>query len=131
MKTGDSYSHDFIFSQQDVIRFAEVTGDDNPIHLDENYAAQTQFKKPIVHGMMAGGLFSKIMGTVFPGNGSIYLSQTMIFKRPMYVEVPYQAIFEVKEVHEAKNQAVISTTIINKETGKECVGGEATAMLKK
>jgi acyl dehydratase len=68
-----TYSHDFRFSQDEVNRFAEVTGDKNPVHTDADYAAKTMFKRPIMHGMLSASLFSKVFGTLFPGEGTIYL----------------------------------------------------------
>ena len=72
---GLSYEHEFSFSQDSVKRFAEVTGDNNPIHLDSVYAATTPFKKPIMHGFLSGSIFSKVFGTIYPGEGTIYLKQ--------------------------------------------------------
>lgn len=124
------YTHSFSFSQEDVIQFAQVTGDHNPVHLDEAYAAQTLFKKPIMHGFLGGSIFSKVFGTLFPGEGSIYLKQSMEFLRPMYVDQEYEAIFTVKEIYKEKNRALIETKIIDKTTKKETIRGEASVMNK-
>ena len=124
---GQAYSVKFSFNQDNVIAFAEVTGDKNPVHLDESYAATTIFKKPIVHGMLGASLFSKVFGTIFPGEGTIYLNQTLNFLKPMYVIENYEAIFEVKELILEKNRAIISTTIKNQE-GKALISGEALLM---
>ena len=94
------YTHDFQFSQEEVNRFAEVTGDKNPVHTDAEYAAKTMFKRPIMHGMLSASLFSKVFGTLFPGEGTIYLKQSLNFLKPMYVDVTYEAVFTVKEVKE-------------------------------
>jgi len=64
--------------------FARVTGDNNPIHTNAEFAASTMFKLSIMHGMLGSALFSKIFGTLFPGVGTIYLSQTLNFLKPMY-----------------------------------------------
>lgn len=127
LKEGDIYSHEFSYTQDDVVTFAKLTGDNNPIHLDEKYAAKTMFKKPIIHGALSSSVFSKILGTEFPGEGTVYLSQTSNFKRPMFVEVRYIAQFEVVSVND-KKQAIISTTIKDKETGKVTVDGTASVM---
>jgi len=63
----DEYRLTFSYSQEQVNKFAEVTGDNNPLHLDEEYAATTMFKRPIMHGFLGGSVFSKIFGTLFPG----------------------------------------------------------------
>ena len=70
------------FTREDVTRFAEVSLDNNPIHLDEAYAAKTRFKKPIVHGVLVNGLLSALMGTRFPGNGCVYVSHMFEFPAP-------------------------------------------------
>ena len=121
------FIHDFQFSQQEVTQFAEVTGDKNPVHTDAEYAAKTMFKRPIMHGMLGASLFSKVFGTLFPGEGTIYLKQSLNFLKPMYVDTPYQAVFTVKEVLKDKNRAVVETVIRDKE-GKVCTSGEATVM---
>ena len=120
------YTHPFQFSQEEVNRFAEATGDKNPVHLDAAYAAKTMFKRPIMHGMLSASLFSKVFGTLFPGEGTIYLKQTLNFLRPMYVDTKYEATFTVKELP-GKNRAVIETVIRDPE-GKACTAGEATVM---
>ena len=122
------YIHDFKFSQNDVNRFAEVTGDNNPVHTNVEFAARTMFKKPIMHGMLGASLFSKVFGTIFPGEGTIYLKQSLSFLKPMYVDIDYQAIFTVREIIGDKNRAVIETLIKDKNTGNICTSGEATVL---
>lgn len=122
------YSHDFQFSQEEVNRFAEVTGDKNPVHTNPEYAAKTMFKRPIMHGMLSASLFSKVFGTLFPGEGTIYLKQTLNFLKPMYVDTTYEAVFTVKEVLKDKHRAIVETTIKDKTTGTLCTSGEATVL---
>lgn len=121
------YKHAFSFSQSEVDQFAAVTGDLNPVHLDAEYAAKTMFKRPIMHGMLGASLFSKVFGTLFPGEGTIYLKQSLTFMKPMYVDTPYEAVFTVKEILKDKHRAIIETTIIDS-TGTVCTTGEATVM---
>ena len=128
LEIGQTYSHDFKFTQDVVNRFAEVTGDKNPVHTDAEFAAKTMFKKPIMHGMLGAALFSKVFGVLFPGEGTIYLKQSLNFVRPMYVDVDYEAVFTVKEIIKDKNRAVIETSINDKTTGKLCTSGEALVM---
>jgi acyl dehydratase len=122
------YTHEFKFSQDEVNRFAEVTGDKNPVHLDAAYAAKTMFKRPIMHGMLSASLFSKVFGTLFPGEGTIYLKQSLSFLKPMYVDTAYEAVFTVKDITREKSRAVIETLIKDKSTGIVCTSGEATVM---
>ena len=128
LKENDTYKHEFSFSQQDVMKFAEVTGDNNPVHLDAEYAASTLFKVPIMHGMLGASLFSKVFGTLFPGEGTIYLKQSLSFMKPMFVDMKYEAVFTVKEINKEKHRATIETTIIDKNSGALCTSGEATVM---
>ncbi len=122
------YTHDFSFSQEEVNQFAQVTGDKNPVHLDAAYAATTLFKRPIMHGMLSASLFSKVFGTLFPGEGTIYLKQSLNFLKPMYVDITYEAVFTVKEITIEKHRAIVETVIKDKTTGVICTSGEATVM---
>jgi acyl dehydratase len=122
------YTHEFKFSQEEVNQFAQVTGDKNPVHTDAAYAATTMFKRPIMHGMLSASLFSKVFGTLFPGEGTIYLKQSLSFMKPMYVDTLYEAVFTVKEVIKDKNRATVETLIKDKATGIVCTSGEATVM---
>lgn len=70
-------------TRTDIQAFADVSGDDNPLHLDEDYAAQTMFNGCIAHGMLSAGYISKILGTQMPGPGTIYLSQSIRFRAPV------------------------------------------------
>ncbi len=127
IEINQAFTHRFSFSQDEVNRFAEVTGDKNPVHTDAAYAAKTMFKRPIMHGMLGASLFSKVFGTLFPGEGTIYLKQSLNFLRPMYVDTAYEAVFTVKELLKEKNRAIIET-VIKDADGKVCTSGEATVM---
>src|SRR3990172_4236067 len=85
IENGFQYKYEFSFSDDDIIGFAKVSGDHNPIHLDEEYASKTIFKKRIIHGFLGGSVFSKVFGTIVPGEGTIYLSQSLKFMGPMYI----------------------------------------------
>ncbi len=128
LEINQTYVHEFQFSQEEVNRFAEVTGDKNPVHTDADYASKTMFKRPIMHGMLSASLFSKVFGTLFPGEGTIYLKQTLNFLKPMYVDTAYEATFTVKEVMKDKHRAIVETVITDKKTGNICTSGEATVL---
>jgi acyl dehydratase len=128
LEENQTFRFPFAFSQADVVQFAQVTGDNNPLHLDASYAAGTVFKQPIIHGFLGGSVFSRVFGTLFPGEGTIYLKQSMEFVRPMLVGTEYEAVFTVKEINREKHQAVVSTEIFDKSRGKLAVKGEATVM---
>ena len=126
---GAKFSHNFSFSQDDVIAFANLTGDHNPIHLDANYAATTKFKIPIIHGHLSSSVFTKFLGMEKPGGpGSIYIKQITEYLRPMHVDVPYEVVFEVISVDAVRHIAEIATQVINKETNKMTIRGTGTLM---
>jgi acyl dehydratase len=127
---GTIYRHKFSFTQNDVILFAQVSGDNNPLHLDEAFAATTAFKRPIIHGALASSIFSKIMGTEFPGFGSVYLKQVSEYKRPMFVDTEYEAVFTVSAINEAKHTAEITTEIFDVLSNKKTTEGMALIMNK-
>ncbi len=126
LKLGDTYSTTFSITQDEVTRFAEVCGDKNPLHLDANYAANTPFKSPIVHGMFSASIISKVLGMEFPGEGTLYLSQNLDFKRPIYPDKNYEVKCEITETQEGKHIATISTKIFETERGKIVLDGVAT-----
>lgn len=124
------FKYPFSISQAEVDAFAKCSGDNNPIHWNAEYAANTPFKKPIIHGIFSSSIFSKYFGTINPGEGTIYLKQTLEFVRPMFVDTSYEAIMFVKEIISAKNTAVIECKIIDTTTGKITLKGEGTLMHK-
>lgn len=130
IELGTTHHHTFSFTQEDVTLFAKVSGDNNPLHLDAEFAATTPFKRPIIHGALASSVFSRVMGTEFPGFGSVYLKQTAEFKRPMFVDTVYKAVFKVITINADKHIAEISCEILDAETGKKTTDGIATVMNK-
>lgn len=128
LQVGDSYEATFQFSQEQVNDFARVSGDHNPIHSDEAYAATTVFKRPIMHGMLSASIFSKVFGTLFPGEGTIYLSQQIQFKRPMFVDTPYKAIFKITEVDSVKHKATVETVVQDVASGDLTIQGVAQVL---
>lgn len=123
----DTYSVTLKFTQEQVNNFAEVTGDKNPVHIDPEYGKKTMFGRNIVHGFLSGSIFSKVFGTEWPGEGTIYLSQSMTFKYPAFVEETYTAVLRCKEVYPEKHRGIIEC-ILKDEEGKVIIEGEA--MLK-
>ena len=113
ISNGFQYKYEFGFSNDDIIGFAKVSGDANPIHLDEEYAKGTIFKTRIVHGFLGGSVFSKVFGTIIPGEGTIYLSQSLKFMGPMYIGAKYIAVFDFIEVDEKKHRAKVVTKVVD------------------
>ena len=125
---GDTHKYNFRFSQAEVISFAQLTGDDNPLHLDPEYAATTVFKRPIIHGMLGASVFTKVIGTEFPGHGSIYMAQTFDFLRPMFVETDYEVVFTIQSINAERHTAEILGEIKDAQTQKTTVRGVAKLM---
>ena len=89
----------------DVVGFAQVTGDRNPIHLSEHFAARTQFKKRIAHGLYTASLISAVLGTRLPGPGAIYISQTLNFHAPVKIGDTVQVVVTVAELIPERRRA--------------------------
>lgn len=124
---GATASRTRTFTSDDVQAFAEVSGDHNPIHLDSEYAATTVFERPIAHGMLTASMISGILGTELPGLGTIYLSQTMKFKAPVYIGDEITATVEVVTYRDDKRIGTLSTTCTNQD-GKIVLEGEAVVI---
>ena len=122
---GDGYTFERFISAEDVRQFASIVGDLNPIHLDAEFAEKSYFKQRIVHGAFLAGLISKVLGMDFPGQGTVYISQNSVFKRPVYVDTTVTVQIKVTQVIAEKRRLVLDTIILNSE-GKVCLAGSAT-----
>jgi 3-hydroxybutyryl-CoA dehydratase len=114
-------------SDEDLLLFARASGDLNPLHLDDEYAATTPFKQRIAHGMFTGGLISAALAMDLPGPGTIYLSQDLQFKRPVCIGDELTIILTATEKHEEKPIVTLSCEVINQD-GKAVVLGTAKVM---
>jgi 3-hydroxybutyryl-CoA dehydratase len=123
IKVGDKFEKPYSVSYDMVRKFAEISGDWNPVHHNPEYAAQTIFKAQIAHGMISVAQFSGIFGMDTPGLGAIWLQQSANFKAPVYLDKPYKAVAEVISVDVASNTAVFKTTCLDSE-GKLVMEGE-------
>ncbi|MDZ4701434.1 MAG: MaoC family dehydratase [Rhodothermales bacterium] len=124
LKVGDTFSFTRTISQADVQAFADVSGDDNPLHIDPAFAATTTFGKPIVHGVFLLGIVSKVLGRDFPGAGSVAVALSAKFLRPVVVDS--EITVEVKIAEKVENRKHIRAKLYVYSGGKMCVGGEAT-----
>ena len=114
-------------TEADLVAFAAVTGDTNPVHLDADYAATTSFGERIAHGMLSAGYISAVLGTTLPGPGAVYLSQSLAFKRPVKIGAEVTAKVTVTAIDEAKGRVTLATAcLVN---GKTVVDGEAVVMV--
>ncbi|MBV5266266.1 MaoC/PaaZ C-terminal domain-containing protein [Pinisolibacter aquiterrae] len=114
-------------TRADIELFAVVSGDVNPAHLDDVYASGTRFKGVIMHGMWSGAIVSSLLGVHLPGPGTIYLSQSLAFKRPVTIGDRITFKVTVKEKRDDKKIVVLECTGVNQD-GKTVVDGEAVVM---
>lgn len=114
-------------TSREIEQFAEVSGDDNPIHLDADYAAETMFGERIAHGMLSAGFISAILGTRLPGPGGIYLSQSLKFKAPVKLGDEVTTTVTVTEVWSEKKRARFETICRVGET--VVIDGEAVMLV--
>lgn len=129
LKVGMTDSVVKIISGEDIDKFADISLDRNPVHLDEEYAAKTMFKKRISHGILVSGLISAVLGTKLPGEGAIYMGQELKFMAPVYIGDTITATVEIIELVPEKNRVICSTICINQD-GKQVIVGKATLLQK-
>jgi 3-hydroxybutyryl-CoA dehydratase len=127
LAVGQSYETSFAITAELIERFAEVTGDHNPIHLNEDYAGKSIFKKRVAQGMLQAGLLSGILGCYFPGVGTIYLSQTLKFIKPVFIKDQITLRLEILEIIREKNRIRLQTLFTNQK-GEAVITGEALVM---
>jgi 3-hydroxybutyryl-CoA dehydratase len=114
-------------TNDDVLAFAELSGDKNPVHLDDAYAAGTMFKQRIAHGFLTASLFSTVLGTKLPGPGCIYLSQSLKFRAPVMIGDEVVATGKITSLDPEKGRAVLAMqATVN---GKSVLDGEALMMV--
>ena len=111
-------------TDDDIVRFAEVSGDRNPVHLDADYAARSPFGQRIAHGFLTGSMISALIGMDLPGTGSIYLGQTLKFLAPVHIGDTVTASVEVIGVREEKRIITLRTDCTNQD-GVLVLTGEA------
>ena len=112
------------FSPEDVALFSSISNDNNPIHLDAEYAEKSIFGRRVVHGLLVSSLFSKIFGTIYPGSGSIYLTQNVKFLKPAFVGENLKAVITLIEFDEIKNRGNLITEDFNM-SDQKLITGEA------
>ncbi len=113
-------------TEADIVLFAQVSGDNNPVHLDEAFAAQTPFKTRIAHGMLSAAYISAVIGTQLPGPGTIYMQQALRFKRPVKIGDEVTTIATISEIDPVKGRVSIDTVCLV--GGKPVIEGEALVM---
>lgn len=130
LTVGEHASRSLTITDETIRAFAELTGDRNPVHLDDAYAAGTRFGRRIAHGMIAAGLVSAALANDLPGPGTVYLGQTLQFKAPVYPGDTITATVEVKSVR-ADKPIVVFTTVCTNQDGTRVLEGEATVLVSR
>lgn len=125
-KLGDRKSISIQVTDKMVHQFADMSGDHNPIHLDDDYAKTTRFGRRIAHGMICAALISRCLGEAL-GDGGIYLGQTLKFLNPVFIDDTVTIHLYVAQFREERGIAIIET-LVTKQTGETVVKGEATIM---
>jgi 3-oxoacyl-[acyl-carrier protein] reductase len=122
IKVGDRAELVHVITQQDIAMFVELTGDDNKLHVDEDYAGKTAFKKPVAHGMLGASFISTIIGTKLPGDGALWFAQSLEFLLPVRVGDKITVVAEVKKKNLRANSIELSTDIFNQNKQKVTSG---------
>lgn len=116
-----------VASDEAVSAFAAISGDTNPLHLDQAFAETTPFKTRVAHGMLSGSYISAVLGTHLPGPGGVYLSQSLAFKRPVHIGDEVTARVTISAIDQAKGHVVLKTACLV--AGKVVVQGEAVVVV--
>ena len=127
LQIGDSASRSKTFTDDDVRTFARISQDENPVHLDDEFAAGTRFGQRIVHGMLTAALISAVIGNDLPGQGTIYLRQSVDFKAPVHLDDTITARVEVTAYRAERRIATLATTCTNQD-GTVVITGEAVVL---
>lgn len=130
VKVGDKVTFSKVISHEDLVKFAEASGDTNPIHLNDDYAGNTRFGKRIAHGMLSAGFISTAVGIKLPqpNETTIYLSQSLRFMRPVFIGDTVTVEAEVTAVDPERRRVTLSTVCVN-QNQEQVVTGEALVLL--
>jgi 3-hydroxybutyryl-CoA dehydratase len=111
LEVGMEAAHERVVTGSDIETFAELSGDNNPVHLDADFAAKSPFKARIAHGMLTASFISTILGTKLPGYGCIYLSQTLRFKAPVRIGDKVRASARIASLDRDKRRAALDCSV--------------------
>ena len=129
IKVGDTAALSLVADGETVNQYARLTGDLNPVHLDEDYAARSFFKKRVAHGLLAAGLISAVLGTRLPGPGTIYLRQELDFKGPVFLGETITARAQVLEKFDRQEKIKLRTWVENQD-GRLVMDGSALILFR-
>jgi len=124
---GDAFEFKKVLTVQEIDRYADLTGDHNPLHCDEVYARSTEFGNRVVHGMLAGSLFSTLVGMVCPGKKNLYLTQSLKFRSPIYPNSELTVRGKILKKIDSMKVIIINTEVVV--NGEIAIQGEAQVKL--
>ena len=127
LTVGMSAAYEHIVTERDVVQFADISGDYNPVHLDEDYARTTRFKGRIVHGMLSASFLSTTIASRLPGPGTIYLTQNLSFRAPVRIGDKVEARVTITDIMREKARVVLKTVCRVGET--VVIDGDALVMV--
>jgi len=119
-KNGDTFESKRLYSREEVLAFARLTGDNNPIHIDEEFGKKSQFGRNIVHGNLVVATFSADIGNKFPGPGTIVIQKEIVFIRPVFIGETYTLLSKISSIDRNEHTAVIKCFLKNN-SGKNCI----------
>lgn len=129
IRPGMAVSYSQTITDADIKAYAGLSGDHNPVHVSSEYAASSRFGKRIAHGLMSAGFFSALFGMRLPGPGCVYVSQSLNFKRPVYIDDTVVATIKVTSVNAAQRRVFFETVCTAR--GKVVISGEAEIYIPK
>ena len=129
IKVSDSASVTKTITGADIQAFGDLTGDHNPLHFDKEHARRTRFNQPISHGMLTGSLFSPIIAHQLPGEGAIYLSQSLKFVAPVFAGDTITATLTVRQVREDQ-QIITLDGVAKNQKGEVVITGESVVLVE-
>lgn len=125
IREGDTAQFEIVIDEALVQKFADLSGDTNPLHMDAEFARKTPLKERVAHGLLGGALFSRLVGMYLPGTYSLYLSQSLFFRRPILIGTTIIVSGTVVQKIDSMKTLKMSTILTDSETGKVLTDGEA------
>jgi acyl dehydratase len=131
LQPGDEFRHQFSYTQNDVDTYARVSGDVNPLHINPAAGKASMFGRNIIHGFLGASVFTKIFGALWYADGHVYMSQTLKWFKPMFVDTTYEAVIKVKEIYPEKNRILYECAVYDMASNEQTIAGEALLLNKK
>lgn len=129
LEIGMTATYSQTITDADIKSFAGISGDNNPVHMNDEYAKESKFERRIAHGLLSASFFSALFGTKLPGPGCVYVSQNLKFLRPVYLNDTVNALVTIKVIDKEKRRIFFDTVCLVK--GKKVISGEAEIYLPK